>query len=78
MRYRNLLRPDPYDVLGELDVPEPMGGEEEALHALRARAAALHADLIIHIAYHHGEAPGQATHLTGTAIRYRSAAASVQ
>jgi uncharacterized protein YbjQ (UPF0145 family) len=78
VRYRNLLRPDPYDVLGELDVAELMGGEEEALAALRERARALHADLIIRIAYRHGDAPGQPTHLTGTAIRYRTPRASVQ
>jgi uncharacterized protein YbjQ (UPF0145 family) len=78
VRYRTLLRPEPFDVLGELDVPEPMGGEEEALQDLRARATALHADLIIHIAYRHGDAPGQPTHLTGTAIRYRSSLASMQ
>ncbi len=71
VRFRNLLRDEPFDVLAHLDVASDMEHEDEALGELQRRAGLLHADLLIHIAYEHGEGEGQPAHLTGVAIRYR-------
>src|SRR5262249_12666894 len=68
VRYRNLLRDEPYDVIGTIEVPADMHHQDEALDELRRRAGAMQADLIIHIEYEHGEGHGP-IHLTGQAIR---------
>ena len=46
-----------------------MGDEDEALVRLKAKARAIHADLIIAISFEHGEGEGQPSHISGTAIR---------
>jgi uncharacterized protein YbjQ (UPF0145 family) len=72
VRFRNLLRDEPYDVLERIEVRTDMDHEEQANDELRRRAAALHADLIIGVHYEHGEGGSQPVLLSGTAIRYRS------
>ena len=74
VRYRKLLRDEPYDVLETLDIPTSMERQEEAMDELRRRASLLHADLVIGISYEHGEGDGP-VHLRGRAIRYRSGGA---
>ena len=71
VRYHDLLGGRPYDVVGQLDVHTPMGHDHHALDHLREQGRALHADLIINIAFHHGDDPHGPTDLTGQAIRYR-------
>ena len=71
VRFRNLLRNEPFDVLAHIDVAADMEHEDEALAELQRRAGLLHADLVIHIAYEHGEGEGEPAHLTGVAIRYQ-------
>ena len=72
VRFRNLLRDEPYDVLEKIEIRTDMDHEEQANDALKRRAAALHADLVIGIHYEHGEGGSQPVLLSGTAIRYRS------
>jgi hypothetical protein len=71
VRYRELLRDEPYYVVGELDVVADMDHQERAVSELQRRGGQLHADLIIKINYRHGDG-SEPVHLTGTAIRYRS------
>lgn len=71
VRYRDLLGGRTYDVVGRLDVHMPMGHDHHALSELQEQGRALHADLIINIAFHHGDDPHGPTELTGDAIRYR-------
>jgi hypothetical protein len=70
VRFRELRQDRPYDVVGEINISEPMGGEEAAMADLRRRGRELRADLIMNISFEHGDGAG-ATHVTGTAIRYR-------
>jgi hypothetical protein len=58
------------EVIGLVDVHEAMGTEQAALAALRAKAAALGADAVIGVEFHHGEADGEPTHLSGMAVRF--------
>jgi uncharacterized protein YbjQ (UPF0145 family) len=74
VRCKDLIRGRPYDVVGEIDVPGRMGHDDEAFAALRARASALHADLITDIRYEHGEGEGKPPHLSGKAIRFQQGA----
>jgi uncharacterized protein YbjQ (UPF0145 family) len=71
VRFRDLFEHRAYDVLGQINVVEAMGGEEAALAELRRRARDMHADLVINIGFEHGDASSDSTRLTGTAIRYR-------
>ena len=69
VRCNALLRGRSYEVLGRIDTPGGMGDEDEALVRLKAKARAMHADLIIAISFEHGEGEGQPSHISGTAIR---------
>jgi uncharacterized protein YbjQ (UPF0145 family) len=71
VRYRNLLRNEPYEIVGELDVVADMDHQDQAMAELQRRAGRLNADLIIKIGYRHGDGHDP-VHLLGTAIRYRS------
>ena len=63
-------KPDrPAEVIGVVDVHEPMANEEAALQRLREKAAALGADAVLGVEFHHGEETGP-THLSGLAVRY--------
>ena len=60
------------DVLGVVDAHEEMGRHSEALDELRREAAALGADAVLGVEFHHGEAQGEPTHLSGLAVRFLS------
>lgn len=59
----------PAQVVGVVDVHEPMANEQAALQRLREKAAALGADAVLGVEFHHGEETGP-THLSGLAVRY--------
>jgi len=61
----------PAEVVGVVDVHEPMASESAALQRLREKAAALGADAVLGVEFHHGEETGP-THLSGLAVRYTS------
>lgn len=60
----------PSEVVGVVDVHEEMGKHEEALDLLRRKAAALGADAVIGVEFHHGEGHSEPTHLSGLAVRF--------
>lgn len=70
VRFRDLIGGRPYEVLGHVEVTEGMTHEEQALAQLRARGRALHADLIIGIAFHHDGDEAGGVGVEGTAIRF--------
>ena len=64
-----------YDKLGEIDVVATSGdsaAQATALDRLKERATKMGADEVINVEFHHGEAKGEASHLTGLAIRHRA------
>ncbi len=69
VRFRDLIGGRRYEILGRIEVSEGMAREEEALASLRRRARALHADLVIGVAFHHGDGAG-GVGVEGTAIRF--------
>lgn len=60
----------PTEILGVVDAHETMGHHDAALEALKRRAAALGADAVIGVEFHHGEGEGEPTHLSGLAVRF--------
>jgi hypothetical protein len=60
------------EVVGVVDVHEAMGTEQAALAALRRKAAAMGADAVVGVEFHHGDADGEPTHLSGMAVRFMS------
>jgi uncharacterized protein YbjQ (UPF0145 family) len=71
VRYRQLKRDEPYDIVGFLDVAMDMEDQDRAIRELQRQSSRYNADLIIDIHYEHGEGNGEKIHLRGTAIRYR-------
>jgi uncharacterized protein YbjQ (UPF0145 family) len=64
--------PHAEEVVGLIDVHSPAGEDEAiALQVLKAKAAALDADAIVNVEFHHAETEGAPNHLSGTAVRYR-------
>ena len=61
----------PTEVLGVVDVHEPVASHDEALDELREHAAELGADAVLGVEFHHGEAGPAPTHLSGLAVRFR-------
>lgn len=57
------------EALGTVDVHEAMKNEGEALALLRRRAAALGAEAVVGVEFHHGDGEAGATHLSGMAVR---------
>jgi uncharacterized protein YbjQ (UPF0145 family) len=55
--------------LGIVDVHEPMKTEQAALDLLKRRAAALGAEGVMGVEFHHGEGGGETTHLSGIAVK---------
>lgn len=72
VRCRDLIRGRAYEVVGPVEVPGAMGGEEEAFRKIKERARELRADLLIDVAFDHGEAGRGPTKLRATAIRFRT------
>lgn len=64
----------PAEVVGIVDAHEASGREEIALDELRRKAAALGADAVVGVEFHHAEANGEPLHLSGLAVRYVSSA----
>lgn len=62
----------PAEVVGIVDAHAEMGGENAALSVLRARAAAMGANAVVGVEFHHGEGHGEPTHLSGMAVRFVS------
>jgi len=60
----------PAEVIGVIDTHMPMGQHDSALQVLRQRAAAMGADAVVGVEFHHGEAEGEPTHLSGLAVRF--------
>jgi hypothetical protein len=58
------------EVVGVVDVHEGMGDESVALRRLREKAAAMGADAVVGVEFHHGEGEGEPTHLSGMAVRF--------
>jgi hypothetical protein len=61
----------PAEVVGVVDVHEPVANVEQALEVLRRKAARLGADAVVGVEFHHGEGEDEPTHLSGLAVRYR-------
>jgi hypothetical protein len=60
----------PAEVVGVVDAHVAMGSHDSALEVVRQRAAALGADAVVGVEFHHGEGEGQPTHLSGLAVRF--------
>ena len=60
--------PQMAEVVGVVDVHEPVGDEATAMRMIRERAAQMGADAVIGVQFHHGE--GGPTHLSGLAVRF--------
>ena len=60
----------PAEVVGVVDAHEPGGREDVAFQRLQERAAALGADAVVGIDFHHGEGAGEPLHLSGLAVRF--------
>ena len=61
----------PCEVLGFVDLHEPVGSQNEAIAELREHAAELGADAILGVELNHGEGGPAPSHLSGTAVRFR-------
>lgn len=59
----------PSEVLGVVDVHEPVKTIDQALHELRLDAARLDAEAVVGVEFHHGEPGEEPTHLSGQAVR---------
>lgn len=59
----------PTEVIGLVDVHEPVKTVEEALHELRLDAARIDAQAVVGVEFHHGEPGEEPTHLSGEAVR---------
>lgn len=57
------------EVLGIVDVHEPVASVADGLEKLRRRAALLGADAVTGVELEHGEGGADKTHLSGTAVR---------
>lgn len=60
----------PAQVVGVVDAHEEMGKHDGALRTLQAKAAQLGADAVVGVEFHHGEAQGEPTHLSGLAVKF--------
>lgn len=76
VRCRDLIRGRQYDVIADVEVPGDMSGEEEAFRRIKLRARELRADLLIDVAFEHGENGRGPTRLRAKAIRFREGEAS--
>jgi uncharacterized protein YbjQ (UPF0145 family) len=59
----------PTELVGLVDVHEPVDTEDKALTILRRKAAKMGADAVMGVEFHHGEPGEEPTHLSGMAVR---------
>ena len=59
----------PSEVLGLVDIHEPVDTVDRALEVLKRKAAKLGAEAVIGVEFHHGEPGEEPTHLSGMAVR---------
>ncbi|MGH7280401.1 MAG: hypothetical protein ACRELY_02670, partial [Polyangiaceae bacterium] len=59
----------PMEVIGLVDVHEPVKTVDQALRELRLDAARLDAEAVVGVEFHHGEPGEEPTHLSGEAVR---------
>ena len=59
----------PSEILGLVDIHQPVKTQEQALEVLKRKAAKLRADAVIGVEFHHGEPGEEPTHLSGMAVR---------
>jgi uncharacterized protein YbjQ (UPF0145 family) len=59
----------PSEVLGLVDIHEPVTSVDRALEVLKRKAARLGAEAVIGVEFHHGEPGEEPTHLSGMAVR---------
>ncbi len=57
------------EVIGIVDVHEPVKTVDQALHELRLDAARIDAQAVVGVEFHHGEPGEEPTHLSGEAVR---------
>jgi hypothetical protein len=60
----------PTEMVGVIDEHEPSGRQDAALALIRERAAAMGADAVLGVEFHHGDEKDDPTHLSGLAVRY--------
>jgi hypothetical protein len=58
------------EVVGVVDTHEEMGHHARALADMRRQAAALGADAVVGVEFHHGHGEDEPTHLSGLAVRF--------
>jgi hypothetical protein len=58
------------EVVGVVDVHEQMGHHAAALADMRRQAAAIGADAVVGVEFHHGHGEDEPTHLSGLAVRF--------
>jgi uncharacterized protein YbjQ (UPF0145 family) len=72
-RYVRVLENDrlgcPSEVLGLVDIHEPVESVDRALEVLKRKAAKVGAEAVIDVEFHHGEPGEEPTHLSGIAVR---------
>jgi uncharacterized protein YbjQ (UPF0145 family) len=59
----------PAEMLGLVDIHQPVQTQQQALDILKRKAAKLGADAVIGVEFHHGEPGEEPTHLSGMAVR---------
>ena len=59
----------PSEVLGLVDIHEPVESVDRALEILKRKAAKIGAEAVIGVEFHHGEPGEEPTHLSGMAVR---------
>ena len=59
----------PSEVLGLVDIHEPVESADRALEVLKRKAAKVGAEAVIGVEFHHGEPSEEPTHLSGMAVR---------
>ena len=59
----------PSEVMGLVDIHQPVKTQDQALEVLKRKAAKLGADAVMGVEFHHGEPGEEPTHLSGMAVR---------
>jgi uncharacterized protein YbjQ (UPF0145 family) len=59
----------PTELVGLVDVHEPVESVDRALEVLRRKAAKMGAEEVVGVEFHHGEPGEEPTHLSGMAVR---------